>query len=766
MSQDKCLDFYRVQKSDLEPGVQVLLENFEGEQQYFFDNSITGTAIIYGKKVVYCYPEFITSLKGIAISYINRSYEEFVYPEDIGKVDQFLNSVHESNAPTDLLRFRMIDWEGNPVWIEITGQPIIYREKPSVLVVATSITNNIRKIEFLKDFTDVYRNFAERSPDGIVVRKGDRILYANSRAIERSGFSLEQLKQLGAFAGVAPEDIEVARELTAKWDSGQDTPKLVELRIREANGQVFTCEVATSFINYHGEPAVQHTFRDISFRKNIQKELQLQSNLLSNVNDCIVVTDADYHIIFWNHGAERLLGWKQEEVIGKRLGMVLNEDSLLDSIKNELRMNGYWEGQMDLITVVGESKSIQLSVTTINDDWDNTSVVVIASDITELLASQRRERGANQAKSDFLARLSHEMRTPLVGIVGYCELLNSVGDGPPNKESLATMEYCARQLLDLANNMLDLSKIEARQVEIKLEKIDLYNLINYTVNSIYPNVSKDVELSVYISSSVPRNVLGDNAKIKQIITNLLTNALKFTSRGYVKVKVQVDNSFRVPEGTYPVTISVVDSGIGIQETDRVKIFEPFVHDVANMCAQGGTGLGLAICKQLVELMGGCIWCQANPEGGSEFGFVLPLQAFVSDQIESGIENNSIPFLDGLKVLLAEDISVNRKLITLMLERIGCQVVAVNNGEECIHILNEFRPDVILMDMQMPVMDGYNATRIIKMKSPFADIPVIALTAYAMTDDIHKCQEAGCNYYLSKPFTSDQLANTLAECFSI
>lgn len=762
MSQDKRLDFYRFPKSDLEPGMHVLLENFEGEQQYFFDNSLTCTAIIHGKTLVYCYPEFITNFKGMAISYVNRSYEEFVYSEDIEKVDQFLDSVLKNRAETDVLRFRMLDWQGNPAWIEITGQPVIFREKLSTLVIASSITNNLRKIQFLKDFTDAYRNFAENSPDGIVVRKGDRILYANSRAIERSGFSLEQLKESGAFIGVAPYDLEVARELTAKWDSGRGTPKLVELRTMDAKGEVFTCEVATSFINYHGEPAVQHTFRDISYRKNIQKELQLQSNLLSNVNDCIVVTDSDYHIIFWNQGAVRLLGWKQNEVLGKRLGTILNDESLADRIKNDLVINGHWEGQIDIAGMPGEHKSIQMSVTTITDDCDKTRVVVIASDITELLASQRREHEANQAKSDFLARLSHEMRTPLVGIVGYCELLNSVGDRPANKESLATMEYCARQLLDLANNMLDLSKIEARQVEIKLEKMDLYNLINYSVNSIYPNVSQDVELSVYISSNVPRNVMGDNAKIKQIITNLLTNALKFTSQGYVRVKVQVDNSFRVPEGTHPVTISVFDSGIGIKENDRIKIFEPFVHDVSNMYAQGGTGLGLAICKQLVELMGGSIWCRANPEGGSEFGFVLPLAAVLSDQIESGIENN-VPFLDGLKVLLAEDISVNRKLITLMLEKIGCEVVAVSNGEECIHILNEFRPDVILMDMQMPVMDGYSATRIIKRKASFAAIPVIALTAYAMTDDIHKCHEAGCNHYLSKPFTSDQLANTLAQC---
>ncbi len=206
------------------------------------------------------------------------------------------------------------------------------------------------------------------------------------------------------------------------------------------------------------------------------------------------------------------------------------------------------------------------------------------------------------------------MRTPLVGIVGYCELLRSVSEGPPNQEGLATMEYCARQLLDLANNMLDLSKIEARQVEIKLESVDLYNLINYTVNSFYPNISANVELSVHISSSVPRNVIGDNAKIKQIIANLLSNAFKFTRRGYVKVKVDLANSFKVSEGMYPIRIAIIDTGIGIKETDRIKIFEPFVHDVIAADGEDGTGLGLAICRQLVELMGGSIWCKANPGG--------------------------------------------------------------------------------------------------------------------------------------------------------
>lgn len=768
MSQDNNLDLNRLQNTDLKPAVQVWLESPGGEQQYFFDNSITCTAIIQEKIVVYCYPELITNLSGMAKNYINKNYEEFVYPEDIKKVDQFLYFIYQNNSPKDLLRFRICDWEGNPAWVEITGQPIIYHGKPSALIVATSITNNMRKIQFLKDLTEIYRNFAEQSPDGIVVRQGNRILYANSRAAERSGFSREEIRQVDAFAGVAEDDVNTAREIAAKWDTGQATPSLVELRMVDADGEVFTCEVASSFINYHGEPAVQHTLRDISYRKKIQKELQLQANLLSNVNDCIVVTDSDYQIIFWNQGAERLLGRKEDEVIGQKLGTVLNEDSFVDQIKNDLLMNGHWEGQREIKMTPEGCKTLQLSVTTINDDCDNTSLVLIARDITELLESQRREREANQAKSEFLARLSHEMRTPLVGIVGYCELLRSVSEGPPNQEGLATMEYCARQLLDLANNMLDLSKIEARQVEIKLESVDLYNLINYTVNSFYPNISANVELSVHISSSVPRNVIGDNAKIKQIIANLLSNAFKFTRRGYVKVKVDLANSFKVSEGMYPIRIAIIDTGIGIKETDRIKIFEPFVHDVIAADGEDGTGLGLAICRQLVELMGGSIWCKANPEGGSEFGFVLPLKASAAPPapVESGqaITNMHVP--DGLEVLLAEDISVNRKLITLMLEKLGCEVVAVSNGEQCVNMLDEYKPDIILMDMQMPVMDGYSATRIIKGRSSLAAIPVIALTAYAMTEDVDKCQEAGCDYYLSKPFTNEQLASALKQCSNV
>lgn len=767
MSRDKCAEYINsVNEAKLEPIVQVLMENYEGQPQYFFDNSLTATAIIYGQTVVYCHPKFISNLKGIATTYINGNYEEFVHPEDVHKVKQFLDSFYQSGVQDNILRFRMLDWQGNPVWIEITGQPIIYHEKNSILVMATSLTNNMRKIQFIKDFADIYRNFAEKSPDGIVIRKGNRILYANTRAIERSGFPLEKIKQLDAFVAIAPDDINVARELTAKWDSGQDTPKLVELRILDAAGEVFTCEVASSFISYHGEPAVQHTFRDISYRKIIQNELQFQSNLLSNVNDCIIVTDANYHIIFWNLGAERLLGWKNEEVIGKKLGSVLRKDSFIDNIKNNLTTNGNWEGQIDTKTMQDDCKSIKLSVSTITDDWGNTSVVVIASDITELLASQSREREANQAKSDFLAHLSHELRTPLVGIVGYCELLNSDSEGPNNKESLATMEYCARQLLDLANNMLDLSKIEARQVEIMMREIDLHNLINYTVNSFYPNTKTDVQLSVDISPLVPRTVMGDDAKIKQIITNLLANAFKFTNQGYIKVKVELDRSFALSKGIYAIKIKVIDSGIGVKENDRTRIFEPFVHDVAYLNAQGGTGLGLAICKQLVELMGGSIWCDANSEGGAEFGFILPLQEVTSGRAESCTSINSITYFDGLKVLLAEDISVNRKLITLMLEKLGCEVVAVNNGEECIQTLDKYKPDIILMDMQMPVLDGYSATQIIKRKPFFATIPIIALTAYAMTDDIKKCQKAGCDHYLSKPFTGEQLANVLEKCVLI
>lgn len=763
MSSDANVDYLTLREASLETVLQVLMKNPDGEQQYFVDHSLTAAAIIYGSQVLYCYPEYIFNFKGTSIRYIGKSIEELVYPDDLAIVEQFLRSFYQESSPMDLLRFRMFDKDKNPVWVEITGQPVEYQGKPSVLVMATSLTNNLRKLRFIQEYTDSYRTFAEKSPDGIVVRRGNSILYANSRAIERIGYSLDALRNMDAFMVVAPDDVKATRELVLKWEAREETPKFIQIRLVDAAGKIITCEVATSFINYHGQPAVQHTFRDISYRVSMQKELQLQDNLLSNINDCIIVTNSNYEIVFWNRGAERLLGWKGSEAIGHGLETIFNNADLLRELYEHLQSeNGNWEGELiDIETRGGELISIKLSVSTISDDWGQSSVVIIAGNITELLNAQRSEKQANQAKSEFLARLSHELRTPLVGILGYCELLIRGNHCHEEREELVTVEHCARQLLDLANNMLDLSKIEARQVEINLQEIDLHNLINYTVNSFYTDTTLDVELSVDISTQVPHRVIGDPAKIKQVLINLLSNAIKYTRQGYIKVKVDLEHRSKA-DNSCPVVIVVRDTGPGVTQNDRERIFEPFVHDV-NSTGQSGTGLGLAICKQMVELMGGRIWCQPNLEGGSDFVFILPLEPSVSQQ---AVGNNAdVKNFAGLKILLAEDVSVNRKLISLMLEKIGCRVVAVSNGQECLQALEKFRPDIIMMDMQMPVLDGYSAAYQIKQDSRLHTIPIVALTAHAMTGDIKKCQEAGCNHYLSKPFTGEQLAHILGECLN-
>lgn len=761
MGQDKGAEYLNILEAS-RPLIPNPMDDSNIIYRYLFQNSLSAAVIICEKEIVYYYPEHTLDLDGDANIYLKKSYEEFVYPGDLNMVDEYITSLYQKVKPQGLLRFRVLDGQNNPIWVEISGQPIFYHNRPAVLILANSLTNNWRKMQYIKDYSNEYRIFADKSPDGIVVRKGTRILYANSAAVKRTGFSLEELKQMDLYSAVDPEDAAAARELMAKWDEGHVVPAFIELGIKGAGGDTFTCEVASSLISYHGEPAVQHTFRDVSYRKRMEQELKMQANLLANINECIIVTDADYQILFWNQGAEKLLGFPAEKVLGHNLEYVLNKVKFIDHISNNLVNDGFWEGQLDLVTVTGDSKSIKLSVTRITDACNPIHIVIIANDITELLNAQRRESEANQAKSDFLARLSHELRTPLVGIVGYCELLKSNHNDALTQEKLTTIEHCARQMLDLANNMLDLSKIDARQVEIKQQDFDLYDVITYTINSFCPHAKTGVEISAHISPQVPRLVKGDQTKVKQIISNLLTNAFKFTSRGYIKVKVELELNYKAAQGFYPVKIAVIDSGIGIDENERSRIFEPFIHDVACFDGRGGTGLGLAICKQFAELMGGCIWCDANPEGGSEFNLILPLEAAAFHSDQPAPSTPAPGGFKGLKVLLAEDISVNRKLITLMLEKAGCEVAAVNNGEECINKLGDFSPDVILMDMQMPVLDGFGAARMIKSNPCWNGIPIIALTAYAMTNDIIKCQEAGCDSYLSKPFTSEQLINALKQ----
>jgi signal transduction histidine kinase/CheY-like chemotaxis protein len=372
---------------------------------------------------------------------------------------------------------------------------------------------------------------------------------------------------------------------------------------------------------------------------------------------------------------------------------------------------------------------------------------------------------ANQAKSEFLANMSHEIRTPMNGVMGMAELLLDAPLGDQQRDYAETIRDSARALLTVINDILDFSKIEAGKLELEATRIDVRDLLEDVARLIAIQAhAKDLEVTAFIDPAVPEFVLGDAGRLRQALINLSGNAVKFTQEGEVALSVSV-----IARGADSATLrfEVRDTGIGIPEDRIHALFKPFSQvDASTTRHYGGTGLGLSIVKRLAEMMGGEAGVLSAPGAGSTFWFVVRLAIAVADApvLRLGANTRTHPIVtqeqrgrEGRRILLAEDNVVNEKVARHTLQRLGFHVDAVSNGREAVTAWKTGRYDLILMDCQMPELDGYEATREIRVaERGRRHIPIVALTAHAMKDDDLKCKAAGMDDHLTKPIDRERL----------
>jgi len=389
----------------------------------------------------------------------------------------------------------------------------------------------------------------------------------------------------------------------------------------------------------------------------------------------------------------------------------------------------------------------------------------------DLNEAKDRAEAASRLKSEFLANMSHEIRTPLNGVMGMLELLKESGLRPQQEEYADVSLSSARSLLSLINDILDYSKIEASQLQLDEHAFDLQQVATEVVAiSAAQKGKRDVDVVLDFSCTAPTQVVGDSLRIRQVLTNLISNALKFTQQGQVVVDI---NAVADDQQNYTYRFAVRDTGIGIAEDKLSLIFGKFAQADSSTTRQyGGTGLGLAISQQLINMMGGRIHVSSEPGCGSEFSFHLQLPVADTNASgngtaarESGASECSAAHAqqttDGMPVLLADDNEVNRLVAGETLRRLGCDVTVAEDGQQALDLLEQQMFAVVLMDCQMPVMDGYEATRQIRrLSSDSRHVPVIALTAHAMAGDRDKCLAAGMNDYLAKPFSLETLQKKL------
>ncbi|MFC1546004.1 response regulator [Pseudomonadota bacterium] len=376
----------------------------------------------------------------------------------------------------------------------------------------------------------------------------------------------------------------------------------------------------------------------------------------------------------------------------------------------------------------------------------------------ELNDARDRAETANRAKSEFLANMSHEIRTPLSAIVGITNLSLKEKLAPKVNEYMLTMRTASNSLLGIINDILDFSKIEAGKLELEYNPFDLSEVLKNLVGVFRESArEKNLELQLSISPDTPTLLNGDAARLSQVLINLVGNALKFTEKGKVSISttlVEEDDSKAI------IKFTVKDTGIGIEPENIDALFESFTQaDSSTSRKYGGSGLGLSISQRLVNLMGGWINVQSRLGSGSSFAFSVEFMKKDPSSIQKHGERRPVPAdfsLNDISVLLVEDNPINQKIIARTLEAEGLQVSVVSNGQEAIRLIQEESYDVVLMDMQMPVLSGIETTKILREEIGLTELPIIALTANAMKEDMDKCFEAGMNDFIVKPMNAESV----------
>ncbi len=621
-------------------------------------------------------------------------------------------------------------------------------------------------------------------PDAVFVKDlGGVYLFANHAAREFTG--------IGDIVGRSVREIFRPDEAEAMIASDREVvergaPITRQYTIRPADGEKRFMEVVkVPILGEDGKPwGVVGISRDITERSEAQSRLRESERFLRLVIDNIPQS------LFWKDRDGVYLGGNRQLLVdtGKTdvRGLVDSDMPWTDDQATfyrscDQRVMSTGTPEFDIIERSTDASGRERWMKTTKIPLRNTAGEVVgvlgsAEDITELKLMQAKleqardaAEAANRAKSEFLANMSHEIRTPMTAIIGYAELLETGEIEDERKaEFISVIRRNGEHLLHIINDVLDLSRVEAGRMTIDEAAALLPDLLRDSVFLMSARAEqKGVALGLVYNSPIPETILTDPTRFRQILMNMVGNAIKFTERGSVAVEVELD----VTDGAEILTIDVIDTGHGIQPQDAERLFLPFEQaDASSTRRFGGSGLGLAISRRFAELLGGDVYLvDSQPGAGSRFRFQLPVQApgglrlvahdslWTSPSREQTPREESLPALQG-RVLLAEDGPDNQRLLAHHLRSFGLKVCLASDGREAIDLVlkaAETRPyDLVLMDMQMPVVDGYQATR--SLREVGVQTPIVALTAHAMRGDRGRCLDEGCNDYATKPISKRDL----------
>lgn len=507
--------------------------------------------------------------------------------------------------------------------------------------------------------------------------------------------------------------------------------------------------------------------------------------ITESIQDAIIMMNDEKNISFVNSATCRMFGYKVDEMMGRNLHEMIAPEQYLDSFRKGFEnFKNTGEGivvgrtlEIEAQRKNGNIFPVELSVssTKLNSKWH---AIGIIRDITErrnaenrIIETSEAAENASRTKSEFLANMSHEIRTPLNSIIGTTDLMADTELNDEQRKYLELMRSSGKSLLALVNDILDISRIEAGKVILETIPFNIRDTFRKVIDTfILRAEKKELVLSCEIRDDVPEYLEGDPNRLMQIIINLVGNAIKFTESG--SIKVFIENS-GISDGKALINFSVVDTGIGIPPAKLESIFSSFAQADPSVTRKfGGTGLGLTISKKLVRLMNGTITVDSQIDQGSKFSFTSEFGVHRESTDEKKTKTDSKEQYETLKeglrnlrILLVDDSPDNRFLVKAFLRKEPCLVVEAENGSEAVEKFLQEYWDIILMDMQMPVMDGYSATeriREIERENELEHTPIVALTAHSINTEIKKCLDAGCDVHLAKPVSKVALIRLIGE----
>jgi PAS domain S-box-containing protein len=723
----------------------------------------------------------ITSINSSSIDFLGLTPDEcegvnisnFIHPHDRKNVLETASNFLSNNIKSFEIETRLIAKERSQKWISWNA----VTNNRKWFIIGRDITNTKEVLKNLNQLSTV----ASKINNGIVISDANsKVIWVNNAFTNITGYQLEDVTNHKLGDVILGEDsntdiVENARKATEDKKSFA-----VELLAYTKEGKPIWLSVFNTII-LDDDGKIESLIEivvDITERKKSEEKLELLSLVASKTDVGVSICDKDGRVSWINDSLIKILGYELNELYGKRIGDVVkgtdtDTDILLDARKKVQNLLPY---NIEQKVYIKDGTEIWLSIsnTPIRDEKNNSiKQIEIIADITkkkyvefQLVQAKEQALQLSKAKEMFLSVMSHEIRTPLNAIIGLSNILADEKKLPEQKQTINLLKFSSDNLLALVNDILDFSKIEVGKMELENKRLNIKELIRDIAHSLAFKVKeKNIQLKYNVSSNIPELVRGDKTRLYQILINLINNAIKFTNSGFVEIIVEL---IKLEEHQIHIQFTIIDTGIGISPDKFDSIFESFTQAYSNTFRKyGGSGLGLTITKKLIELYQGDIKVESEIGKGSTFSFDIKFNNFIEvNQVNKEVQMDEL--LSEGKILVVDDNEINIMLASKVLIKYGFDVISAVNGFEAIKLLENRDFDLVLMDVHMPEISGYETTKKIREINDeyFKNLPIIALTASILKDDMSEIYKCGMTDYHVKPFKAEELFKKISKYLKV